>query len=162
MKKIIIILILIPFVCLSQKTGNKKPIENSKKENTKYETILSKKDFVIDSITINKIKSIYLKDNSDKIVSVKFMFMSTLVSFEKLGLANISLMLSLSNIKTKVRIKNKYTYQPREITLTFNDENKQWTCAVKYSAQNDYGALKNGIIFHTYNEKGEFINTLSE
>lgn len=56
-------------------------------------------------------------------------------------------------------MKNKYTYQPRKVSLMYSADLNKWIYAIEYTAQNDYGALKNGTVFFTYDNNGKEIES---
>lgn len=168
MKKLILLSILFPFLMIAQtksakKAPVKKKVEQQIKEDLTKETTLKDKDFITDTngIRSNR-RTILLNDGSDKPVETQFLFSSPQEKFKDLGNEQINTILHISNYKTLLSTKNKYTYQPRKVSLLYDEDNGQWTCAIGYTAQNDYGALKDGTIFYIYDQKGNFIKSLAD
>ena len=161
MKNILALLLLVPCILFAQKklvkktTTTKKKTEQLIKENPSEETILTAKDFVSRSgKTYNNRNSILLNDGSDTPVDTKFLFGAPDEKFKILGLEQIKLIIHISNLETISKMKNKYTYQPRKVSMFYSDDKKEWNCAIEYTSQNDYGALKNGTVFYTYDDEG--------
>lgn len=90
-------------------------------------------------------KEIKLKDGADKDVIVKIN--SGPIKEELLNKVNfccfdINIKYLLS--RTMSNLKNKYTFIPREIYIYYVELDNSWEISVSYSAQNDFGALKDG------------------
>jgi hypothetical protein len=51
--------------------------------------------------------------------------------------------------------KNKYTYEPKEISIFYDSLNKMWASTVIFTAQNDYGAVKDGREAVYFDAKGD-------
>jgi len=166
MKKLFILLLLIPFISLAQSKSTKKPVAKKKveqpiAENPNEETMLRDKDFVTDADgTHGNRRTIRLNDGSEKPVETSFLFSGPAEKFKSLGTSQINLIIHTANYRTVLAVKNKYTYQPRKVSLFYSVEKQQWTCAIEYTAQNDYGALKDGTIFYIYDETGNFVESL--
>jgi hypothetical protein len=166
MKKLFVLMLLIPCAMMSQtKVVKKAPIKKKAtqviKEDPNKETMLKDKDFVIDEDGAHgNRQTILMNDGSEKPVETKFLFAAPQEKFKKLGLQQINMVLHISNYKTALNMKNKYTYQPRKASLFYSEDKGKWTCAIEYTAQNDYGALKSGTIFYTYDEEGNFLESL--
>lgn len=166
MRKLILLLILLPFTMIAQKksvkkTPIKKKIEQPVKEDLTKETFLKDKDFVIDSAGVHgNRRTILLNDGSEKPIETKFLFSAPNEKFKALGLEKINIIIHISNFKAILKMKNKYTYQPRKASLFYSKDKNEWTCAIQYTAQNDYGALKDGTIFYIYDENGNETGSL--
>lgn len=126
---------------------------------------LSIKDFENSKLNsedkIYLISEIIVKDGAENDVRAKFIFLSSKESWNRLGIQNVNNCTHNALIKTKYLLKNKYTFIPREINWYYADKGAfigKWMVTVKYSAQNDYGALKDGEESIFFNEDGsEFI-----
>jgi hypothetical protein len=68
------------------------------------------------------------------------------------------MIIQTANIKTKYRLKNKSTYSPLKIFVAFI--NNEWTIKIDYTAQNDFGATKDGTTYTMFDELGEFKSQL--
>lgn len=166
MKQLITLLVLFPCLLTAQskvvkKTQAQKKNEQTIKEDLTKETVLKDRDFITDTdgVHTNR-RTILLNDGSEKPVETQFLFSAPQEKFKTLGLQQINMILKISNYKTILNMKNKYTYQPRKVSLLYDGDKSEWACGVEYTGQNDYGAVKNGTVFYLYNETGIFIESL--
>ena len=53
-------------------------------------------------------------------------------------------------------MKNRRTYIPKSIRVYYSDESKEWMISVEYTAQNDYGATKDGLTISIFSEIGSY------
>lgn len=102
-------------------------------------------------------RKIVAEDGAGNKVEVKFSISLTEAQLKELGVENINKINYDALIKTKYTLKNKYTFIPREISWYYSDKPNfkgKWLVSIKYSAQNDLGALKDGANQIFYNIDG--------
>jgi hypothetical protein len=105
---------------------------------------------------------IYVPNADEKLVPIKLGFMCETNVFAELEMSakKINRIHIKANFETMKRIKNIYTYTPKRIDITYNQENKGWFVNVIYAAQNDYGALKNGTSLLIFDNDGNFVKSM--
>ena len=168
MKRLFILLLLIPNLILAQKKPVKKAptkqrISYAVQEDPTRETFLTEKDFGFEAGQVHSNRrEMFIKDGSEKTVSTPFLFSGPEEKFKTLGLQKLNIIIHTSNFSAILKMKNKYTYQPRKISLFYSENSSNWVCAVEYTAQNDYGATKDGKIFYTYTDTGAEIDEIRE
>ena len=125
-------------------------------------TILKESDFKVmgDDVKFFK-KDIYVIAGNEKKILCPFAYSSTLNEFKGIGVEKINSMLATSYIKPMFKMKNRFTYTPVSIFIYFSDKNNEWVSVIEYTAQNDYGALKNGRYYVSFEKDGEFKNLIS-
>lgn len=169
MKKIILTLLLLyGFVSNSQeiaitesgkrvqllKNGTYKIISQEKKIDGK----INQSDFkILGDEIFYKNEFIDIINGDEVYIKCKFSYKGSLNRFSSVGTDGFNSMLSTSNTKTMFNLKNRRTYIPKKINLFFVEEKNHWLCYIEYTAQNDYGATKDGTSYITFNELGEFI-----
>ncbi len=92
-------------------------------------------------------RKIISEDGAGNKVKVDFSILISEAQLQELGVNKINQVNNDALLKTKYTLKNKYTFIPREINWHYSDKGifkGKWLVAVKYSAQNDFGALKDG------------------
>ena len=97
--------------------------------------------------TMSLIRKIIGKNGADENVNIKFSITITESQLKELGVDKINQINNKALLETKYTLKNKYTFIPREIRWTYSDKGafkNKWLVSIKYSAQNDFGALKDG------------------
>ena len=97
--------------------------------------------------TMSLIRKIIGKNGADENVNIKFSITITESQLKELGVDKINQINNKALLDTKYTLKNKYTFTPREIRWTYSDKGtfkNKWLVSIKYSAQNDFGALKDG------------------
>ncbi len=97
--------------------------------------------------TMSLIRKIIGKNGADENVNIKFSITITESQLKELGVDKINQINNKVLLETKYTLKNKYTFIPREIRWTYSDKGtfkNKWLVTIKYSAQNDFGALKDG------------------
>lgn len=102
-------------------------------------------------------RKIITEDGAGNKVEVKFSIFITEAQLKELGVENINKINYDALVKTKYTLKNKYTFIPREISWYNSDKSNfkgKWLVSIKYSAQNDFGALKDGANQIFYNIDG--------
>ncbi|WP_312399926.1 DUF3157 family protein [Chryseobacterium sp.] len=90
------------------------------------------------------------KDGEDKLTKVKVKFNAPLVKFNETNLDNINSIYKMSIEWTKMKLKNPYSFSPKEIDLSYSEKYDIWWCTVKYVAKNSYGGEVAGSSFFTY------------
>lgn len=88
---------------------------------------------------------INLEDADKKQIHVRFSFISSEEQFQELTETKLNLMVFKANLEVMYSMKNKFTYTPKKIVMIHNDTDK-WVLSITYTAQNDYGALKDGNV----------------
>ena len=66
-------------------------------------------------------------------------------------------MLDIVNEKSISSTKNKYTYNAKIIKLSYISDSDTWHSTIEYTAQNDYGALKDGLNSATFEGSGTLV-----
>lgn len=139
------------------KNGTYKYIKEIKQQNSQIKpTDIVASDDKVKFIT----DSFFIKNGDDKLTSVKILFSSPSEKYKAVSLEKINLMIATVNIKAMYAVKNKSTYVPKNISLFYSVDSNEWTGVVEYTAQNDYGATKDGKVFCMFDEVGEFKNIL--
>ena len=97
-----------------------------------------------------------LKDEDGKDMPVRVRLFASDSVYKAAGLnpKKIYMMVYMANLDTRIKIKNKYTYQAKEISIYYFKDFNVWDIATKYVAQNDYGALKDGTSTIDYDFTG--------
>lgn len=154
MRKIILtIMLVIPFYGISQKKSENKS-EKSKIElaDKKSNTILIE-DFKFPynhpekgNLGFYVDKKIKVKDGADNdvFVSVSSEPIKDDLLKNKLIFCCFDIYIKHLLSTTKDNLKNSFTFIPRTIHLKYLEKNDKWEVSVRYSAQNDFGALKDG------------------
>lgn len=90
------------------------------------------------------------KDGEDNLVKVKVKFSASSDRFKETDFERINLMYNTSLDWTKRKLKNPYSFEPKEMDLSYDDDNGIWWCRIKYVAKNSYGGEVAGSSFFTY------------
>lgn len=96
-----------------------------------------------------------MKDGEDKTVNIYFEFMSTKSQFENTSLENIQRIIDYSRDYTMLRLKNKYSFIPRKIKISFSEKNNAWFVMWEYTAKNSYGGETAGDQIVLYDNDGK-------
>lgn len=120
-------------------------------KNEKTEAFLTVNDFK-NSKTKNDTgtlitKIVSTKDGANNNVKIDFSVIINEELLQKYGTSYFNTCTEKLLISTKYTLKNKYTFIPREVGWYFSKDEPykdKWMVAIYYSAQNDYGALKDG------------------
>jgi len=139
------------------KNGTYKYIENKKPESTK----LKQADFKIENGNALIKNDIFVLDGDEKIVKIKFSFFSTESNFKALDIDKLNEMITKANIKSMFQMKNRRTYVPKEMMVFYSDKSNEWVISTEYTAQNDYGATKDGTTVTSFSIIGEFLRIVS-
>lgn len=139
------------------KNGTYKYIETKKPESTK----LKQADFKIENGNASIKNEIFVLDGDEKIVKIKFSFFSTESNFKALDIDKLNEMISKANIKSMFQMKNRRTYVPKEMMVFYSDKSNEWVISTEYTAQNDYGATKDGTTVTSFSIIGEFLRIVS-
>lgn len=148
MKKIIYLFIAISISSYSQDFEKKTSIESSDFYSAEGRTNFKEKTF-------------YFKNGSNEYVPVITSIFMSDEKFKEITIAEINDMILVSNEKIPYNIKNRYTYIPREIRIDFVEKENEWRVIIDYTAQNDYGATKDGYSFVNFNNDGTFKNIVN-
>lgn len=122
--------------------------------------LIEKDDFKLESDkrwrVTSKICNLKNGDNkpSEAIITVSF----SENMYSKIDINKINDILLFSNEKSKELVKNKYTYVTKIMKLSFLPDTNQWHLTIEFTAQNDYGAIKDGLNSGNFNESGELIS----
>jgi hypothetical protein len=161
MKNIILVFLLLSnlFVFAQKKTlktkEELKKNQSSELDNSSI-TILTEKDFIVKSDTIFSSKKIYVKDANDDLILTKFDFFAIKSKLDYLTIKTLNSILHKCNNDVMLDTKNKYTYTPKKIGIYFIESQNRWSINIEYTAQNDFGATKNGKCFFRYSFDGFF------
>lgn len=90
------------------------------------------------------------KDGEDNLTKVKVKFDAPVEKFNQTDFERINLMYEISLSWAKNKLKNPYSFSPKEISLSYNSTYDIWWCSVKYVAKNSYGGEVAGSSFFTY------------
>lgn len=104
-------------------------------------------------------KNFLIKNGDGKLTPTNLMISLPATLYNENEITTYDLMIAESNIKTMYSLKNKSTYVPKEISLMFMETKNEWVCQIEYTAQNDYGATKDGKFYCVFDEKGTFTRT---
>ncbi|ROI05496.1 hypothetical protein EGI16_03670 [Chryseobacterium sp. G0240] len=148
MKKLFFL--LIPICAFSQErilTSSGKSVILNSDYTWKYEdskpTTLGPDDFKTtrDNVTaglISKVK-IPIKNGEDHVVKVDFGYISTVSEFNQISFDKIQKMIDYSRNYVMTGLKNKYSFIPRKVDITYSNSNKKWAVMWNYTAKNSYG-----------------------
>lgn len=148
MKKILFL--LLPIFAFSQEkvlTASGKSVILNSDHTWKFEenqnSGLNPEDFktIKDNVAaglINKIK-IPVQNGEDQIVNVDFSYVSTVDQFKKISFDKIQKMIDNSRSYVMLRLKNKYSFIPRKVAITFSESQNKWAAMWEYTAKNSYG-----------------------
>lgn len=79
------------------------------------------------------------KDGNDKDTEIIFEFMSTVSEFGKINYDKIDKMIILTRSELLGNLKNKYSFNPKKVTITFDNLRNSWAVIWEYVAKNFYG-----------------------
>lgn len=99
-----------------------------------------------DNITaglLSKVK-IPVQNGEDKLVNVDFSYISKVDQFNKISYDKIQKMIDNSRNYIMLRLKNKYSFIPRKVAITFSDSQNKWAAMWEYTAKNSYGGETEG------------------
>ena len=167
-KNILMIILLIPAFILSQElvTNSKGDTIVLKSDKTwefkskKISDEIELNDFYNPNISVKKnekitmFKKTTVKDGVDKDVLIKFSIIILEKQLQEFGVKRINDFNYNALSIAKHKLKNKFTFVPRDINWFYNENLKKWTVSINYSAQNDYGALKDGFEMIYFNNDG--------
>ncbi len=89
-------------------------------------------------------KKVNLKNAEDENVPVNFSFISKEEEFKLTSIFELNEILSKANLEAMYKMKNKFTYVPKKVLFSFDETKNRWIVEITYTAQNDYGATKDG------------------
>jgi hypothetical protein len=78
--------------------------------------------------------------------------------YSTIDLKVIDKIILFSNEKSKLLVKNKYTYATKVLKLSYLTETNKWHLTIEYVAQNDFSATKDGLNTGDFNGVGELIS----
>lgn len=99
------------------------------------------KDMVVG--LFNKIQ-IPVKNGEDKNVDVYFEFLSTTEEFSMISVDKVEKMINYSRDYLMIGLKNKYSFIPRKVKVSFSGARKAWLIIWEYTAKNSYGGEVEG------------------
>lgn len=124
--------------------------------NSNETTVLKIYDFKTENGKISCKNRIYVIDGDEKTTQIEFSFYCNENTFKQIEVDKITEMIRYANIKSMFLMKNRRTYIPKSIRVFFSEESKEWMVSVEYTAQNDYGAIKDGLTVSIFSENGSF------
>jgi hypothetical protein len=105
----------------------------------------------------------FLIENGDeKLTPIKLLVSIPVNAYKAADVDKINRVILEANIKLMYSMKNKRTYVPKKITTILSSkpgEPTEWICAIEYTAQNDYGATKDGKTYFSFDEMAIFKST---
>lgn len=164
MKKTILFFILLSGMAFGQETAvtssGKKVILNNdqtwkldeqKNEGLRSEYFNSKnnKDVVVG--LFEKIQ-IPVSNGEDKNVDVNFEFISSADQFSKISVDKINKIISYSRDYLLLNLKNRYSFIPRKIKISYSEKKNAWFVIWDYTAKNSYGGEVQGDKFMLYDD----------
>lgn len=90
------------------------------------------------------------KNGNDDLTKVKVSFHAPVDKYKLTDFERINLMYEISISWTKNKLKNPYSFIPKEIDLFYNKDYSLWSCIVKYIAKNSYGGEVDSSSFFMY------------
>ncbi|VXB04652.1 hypothetical protein [Chryseobacterium sp. 8AT] len=93
-----------------------------------------------------------LNDGNDKYTDVYFEYMSSKSEFDKLGYEKIDRMITLSRDALLRNLKNKYSFNPKKVAVSYDESLNAWAIIWEYVANNSYGAEVVGNQVILYND----------
>lgn len=85
-----------------------------------------------------------IKNGEDQIVNVGFSFIASEKEFKSISLDKINKMIDYSRDYLMLYLKNKYSFIPRKLSISFSDSKKAWIVMWEYTAKNSYGGETEG------------------
>ena len=139
-----LLLLLLPMFVFSQKA-------------IKCPSFIPEKEFVTSQNQVEvKPRIYYLPNASEECVKIKVSFKCNKRQFAKITFADVNRMIVYANLETMTSMKNKYSYLPRRIDITFTERYSKWIVAIDYTAENDFGGNRNGLAQIQFTEIGEY------
>ncbi len=125
--------------------------------------IFEKKDFeLIDGRYRVIAKPCMLKNGDNKLSESLITVSFSQNIFQKIGIEKINSMIDSANDKCMGKVKNKYTYVCKVVKLSSSlKESEDINMTIEFTAQNDYGATKDGLIYINFDKNGDIINVSS-
>lgn len=166
MKKIFLSLILFSSIySYAQQNKNNKTTAISKPKEivvVKQKTLLLDEDIQVIKHRYSVMDlEFYLPDMDKNLQKVYLSFACDSINYKELGInANkLNEMIIKSNLETMLTIKNKYTYVPKKINLVYDPKEYKWTSVLYFTAQNDFGATKDGFVINSFDGLGKHLET---
>jgi hypothetical protein len=101
-----------------------------------------------------------VKSGDDQTVNVKFSFVSTSSQFKEMTLRKFDDMIYISRNSVLMKLKNKYSFIPREININYSEAANAWSIIWNYTAKNSYGGEVEGMAANLYNNDLQEIDLL--
>lgn len=175
MRNIFLITFLLSTITFSQEVvttkGGQKVVLNDDKtwsfSNESEETVESgyfkESDFLKSSNSYNILnKKVWFKDGNDNLINGKIDVMVDISLFNSELIESLNNTINVALLQTKWNLKNKSTFTPKSILLSVSVGSNPWVAIVKYTAQNDYGAIKDGSTIVYFNHHGNFVKVISK
>lgn len=165
-KLITLLLIMSCSLCMAQKKPSKKTVP--KKEKT--ESVKKEKEWILDedvkSINGKRVimnMDLYVTDADNELKKVNFGLLCDSIRYKDHGMnaSTMNKMIIKSNYSAMKMTKNIYTYVPKQINAIYDMKEYRWLVVVSYTAQNDYGATKNGNITSVFDGFGTYLDSYS-
>ena len=161
MKKIfIIVFTFLSLFSFSQKKEikAKKPINNlelrHKGEGVDRVSYLFEEDFNKKGDTLWLNKKIYVHNANEDLIMTNFEFYGPKGKLDFLTIDELNHLIHKSNLEVMYDMKNKFTYVPKKITMSFEEKSNRWYVNVIYTSENDYGGTKDGSCVLRYSFDG--------
>ena len=137
-------------------------VENSTDDNSKIlETDLNHKNDKVNFGIINPLVK-KLKNGEEKDADVKISFMSEKNQFDNINVDKLNKMIQLGLFSAKLKLKNQYSFIPREIKIFFSEKMNIWTMDMTYTAKNSYGGEVEGTQMFFFKDSADNLYTMDD
>lgn len=93
-----------------------------------------------------------VKDGKEQNIDIYFEYMSSKSEFDKLGYEKIDRMITLSRDALLRNLKNKYSFNPKKVAVSYDASLNAWAIIWEYVASNSYGGDVVGNQVFLYND----------
>ncbi|AZA74746.1 hypothetical protein [Chryseobacterium indoltheticum] len=93
-----------------------------------------------------------VKDGKEQNINIYFEYMSSKSEFDKLGYEKIDRMITLSRDALLRNLKNKYSFNPKKVAVSYDESLNAWAIIWEYVANNSYGGEVVGNQVILYND----------
>ena len=93
-----------------------------------------------------------VKDGKEQNIDIYFEYMSSKSEFDKLGYEKIDRMITLSRDALLRNLKNKYSFNPKKVAVSYDESLNAWAIIWEYVANNSYGGEVVGNQVILYND----------
>lgn len=110
-----------------------------------------------DKIIVGLFKKVQIPVNNgeDKSVNVNFEFIASKAEYAQISIEKIQNIIDYSRDFLMLNLKNKYSFVPRKISISYSDNRKAWAVIWTYTAKNSYGGEVEGNQTFLYDSEGK-------